>query len=304
MAYWWVNHDQMNKEEISGGYIWCPQNSDGVERVGYANLTLVNEGDVVFSYASQEVGHVGTVKGRYQTAPRPDHKGYSDDARGWQDNGWRVPIEWVAVTQPLSPRQHSDVLGSYFGRTHGALTASGHGKQSMYLSEVPLNVGEGFLVRLGQKKRHFPIIDDDSTEDQIQGSQLAETEKQALIDARIGQGRFRRDVIRLHKMCPVTGVDNPDLLIASHIKAWKRPCTNLERLDPHNGLLLAPHIDKLFDRGFISFSSEGKLLVRDKATEAVLAQWKISLDKRIPITGDAQRAYLDYHRKQHNFPAS
>lgn len=304
MAYWWVNHDKMNKEEIAGGYIWCPQNTDKVERVGYANLTLVNEGDVVFSYAKQKVGHVGIAKSSFLASPRPAAPGYSDKHRDWQPEGWRVPIDWEPAKFPMSPKQHLDELAPYPGQTHGALRDTGDGKEAMYLSAVPSEIGEAVLRLVGHGVVTFPFVSEEDDADQIQRSQLKETEKKALIDARVGQGKFRRDVISLHKRCPITGVGNPDLLIASHIKAWKRPCTNLERLDPHNGLLLAPHIDKLFDRGFISFSSEGKLLVRDKATEAVLAQWKISLDKRIPITGDAQRAYLDHHRKQHNFPAS
>lgn len=301
MAYWWVNHDKMHKAEIAGGYIWCPQNTDKIERVGYANLTLVNEGDVVFSYANQKVGHVGIATSSFNISARPSDPGYSDKHRDWQADGWRVSIKWELAKNPISPKQHLDELAPYPGQRHGALRDTGDGKEAMYLSAVPSDVGEKLMGLVKHQLVKFPFVSEEDDEEQIHRSQLKETEKKALIDARIGQGKFRRDVINLHKRCPITGVDNPDLLVASHIKAWKRPCTNLERLDPHNGLLLAPHIDKLFDRGFISFSSEGKLLVRDKTTKAVLAQWGIALEKRITITGNAQLGYLDYHRKQHKF---
>ena len=50
--------------------------------------------------------------------------------------------------------------------------------------------------------------------------------------------------------CAVTGLAIPELLKASHIKPWK-DSTDEERLDIFNGLLLAPHLDAAFDRGFI-----------------------------------------------------
>lgn len=84
------------------------------------------------------------------------------------------------------------------------------------------------------------------------------TEREALIMARVGQGRFRADVTRLWgkgEVCALTGIALPELLIASHIKPW-RDSTNEERLDPANGLLLAVHADRLFDRYLLSFDTE------------------------------------------------
>ncbi|MDP3521846.1 MAG: HNH endonuclease [Hydrogenophaga sp.] len=81
------------------------------------------------------------------------------------------------------------------------------------------------------------------------------TQREAFIQARIGQGRFRADVTRLWgrgEVCALTGIALPELLIASHIKPW-RDSSNEERLDPANGLLLATHADKLFDRHLLSF---------------------------------------------------
>ncbi|WP_224005129.1 HNH endonuclease [Cupriavidus pinatubonensis] len=102
------------------------------------------------------------------------------------------------------------------------------------------------------------------------GSELAEdlleleqtvpnvTDRQVLTMARIGQGKFRVDVTQLWgqgERCALTGLDVPEMLIASHIRPW-RQCGNKERLDPTNGLLLASHVDKLFDRHLLSFKPE------------------------------------------------
>jgi len=84
------------------------------------------------------------------------------------------------------------------------------------------------------------------------------TQREALIQARIGQGRFRAEVTHLWgkgEACTLTGIALPELLIASHIKPW-RDSTNEERLDPANGLLLAVHADKLFDRHLLSFDMQ------------------------------------------------
>lgn len=81
------------------------------------------------------------------------------------------------------------------------------------------------------------------------------TQREALVQARVGQGRFRADVTRLWgraETCALTGITLPELLIASHIKPW-RESDDDERLDPANGLLLATHADKLFDRHLLSF---------------------------------------------------
>lgn len=81
---------------------------------------------------------------------------------------------------------------------------------------------------------------------------IPETEKTAIIRARRGQGLFKDRVMRIEERCRITGVTNPVHLIASHCKPW-RDCTNAERLEGENGLLLTQSIDHLFDRGFIGF---------------------------------------------------
>jgi len=80
------------------------------------------------------------------------------------------------------------------------------------------------------------------------------TKKRTEIEIREGQQKFRSDVISEIDYCPITSINDKHLLIASHIKPWSR-CDNYEdKVNPKNGLLLSPLFDKLFDRGFISFS--------------------------------------------------
>lgn len=122
------------------------------------------------------------------------------------------------------------------------------------------------------------------------------TSKEALIDARVGQGAFRSSVLRLwNNRCSVTGSSTLDAIRASHIKPW-RNSTNEERLDPANGLPLVANLDALFDAGMISFEDSGRMLVSSKL---LLSEQEIycvigKTLKKKPT--DKTASYLNYHR--------
>src|SRR3546814_904603 len=69
---------------------------------------------------------------------------------------------------------------------------------------------------------------------------LDETTRRTLIRARRGQGAYRDSVHAIERACRLTGITNPALLIASHIKPWRLCEAASERLDGMNGLMLTP----------------------------------------------------------------
>ena len=94
-----------------------------------------------------------------------------------------------------------------------------------------------------------------------QSSSLTETSKERLIQSRLGQGQFRKDLLKNFKStCLLTGISHQSLLLASHIKPWSA-CTNDERIDARNGLLLSALMDKLFDGYFITFDPDTLRLI-------------------------------------------
>jgi putative restriction endonuclease len=136
----------------------------------------------------------------------------------------------------------------------------------------------------------------------ILSSNEAQTTKQTLIDARIGQGQFRASVLKLwEEECCVLGCRASEVLRASHIKPW-RESSNVERLDPFNGLPLVATLDALFDSGLISFLGDGQVLVSTRLTEAdqeLLGLNNLSLRKEPP----AETAkYLDWHKTNRFLP--
>ncbi len=120
------------------------------------------------------------------------------------------------------------------------------------------------------------------------------TEKQNLVKCRVGQGTFREKLITLWQGCSVTNFKNIEILIASHIKPWSES-SNEERLDKFNGFLLIPNLDKLFDKGYISFDDNGKILIASALKDFELLG--VSTEMKISIK-DEHKQYLDYHRNK------
>lgn len=120
------------------------------------------------------------------------------------------------------------------------------------------------------------------------------TEIETLIKARQGQGSFRKKLLKLYPSCPLTGLDIESLLIASHIKPWSK-CNNEERLDPSNGLMLAPHIDALFDSGLITFDTDGTIKISPKIDPENQERLGISPDMKLKIEPESEK-YFEYHR--------
>ena len=125
---------------------------------------------------------------------------------------------------------------------------------------------------------------------------LTETEKDAVIRARIGQGDFRRQLIRYWKGCAVTGITNTSFLKASHIKPW-RESNNKERLDVYNGLLLTPNLDLLFDLGHVSFKNNGEMILSKLLSNEDKLFMGINKKLALKKINPRHLKYLKYHRE-------
>lgn len=141
-----------------------------------------------------------------------------------------------------------------------------HDNSAVWRDDKGENYSGNAIMRVMQRPTTDEAIADELNSDftDIMG-EARETDKLTQILARIGQGAFRRNVARAWNMgekCAVTQIDIPEMLIASHIRPW-RVSAAAQRIDPANGLLLAAHVDKLFDRDLLSFreTNAGWMLV-------------------------------------------
>lgn len=155
------------------------------------------------------------------------------------------------------------------------------------------NMYNAALIKFGEYLSEGYHGDIESDIDAIIDSvDISKAEKLNLVKSRIGQGIFRQKLIAYWGSCSVTGFKETNLLVASHIKPWS-VSNPRERLDPFNGLLLIPNLDKTFDAGFISFNPAGTILISPLLTEpeklGVSAQLSISLAQQ-------HQGYMDFHR--------
>lgn len=130
----------------------------------------------------------------------------------------------------------------------------------------------------------------------LNDSSIPETTKEQLLKSRRGQGKFRADLEKIEKKCRITFLDIPEYLTACHIKPWSKS-TNKERLDGNNGLLLSPHIHHLFDRGLLSISQSGDLLISPKLPKKIREFWHIPEKLYVGNFRPRQCHYLQYHEE-------
>lgn len=143
--------------------------------------------------------------------------------------------------------------------------------------------------------RPDPLSDIEAATSELVG--LTEPTRQALVEARLGQGPFRAVTMQRWGSCSVTGCSVLEALHASHIKSW-RDSTNTERLDPDNGLLLLATLHALFDAGLISFSEQGALLVAARVPKAKWPELGLKPQMRLRKQFAGSRRYLSWHRRK------
>lgn len=148
-----------------------------------------------------------------------------------------------------------------------------------------------------QASKGLIVLDDDAIElRRIDlDTSIPVTEKITLTKSRVGQGLYRELLQAIESSCRVTGVSDPQLLTASHIKPWALS-SDIEKLDGNNGLFLSPHVDRLFDRGLISFTDDGDLLVSDSVDLDQLMLWGIDPTNNVGSFNPKQSEYLAWHR--------
>lgn len=316
--FWWVNQNQTFEQEVGGGYLWSPKrNSNGVRNRFYENMREVAPGDIIFSFFKTRIPAIGVAVSYAYECPKPSEFGGAGP--NWSRIGWKVETCFTRLDYLVRPKEHIDVLRPLLPERYSPLQANGNGLQQVYLAEVSQSfaevlaglIGQEYQVILGTTRlpnaleiEHLQRRGLDEWEDHIEeeissSGAIPETQRIALVKARRGQGTYRKNLLRIEKQCRITKVDNPIHLVGSHIKPW-RDCSNEERLDGENGLLLTPSIDHMFDRGFISFNGSGELLVSPRADYVSLSRMGLPVKEHINVGEftSEQRSYLEFHRDQ------
>ena len=317
MRYWWVNQNQTFRHEIAGGYLWSPKrNANGARNPFYESMREVSPGDLIFSFVDTRIAAIGIATSYCWECPKPAE--FGSTGQYWENVGWRVNASFTSLLNRVRPKEHMEVLRSVLPHRYSPLQPNGNGNQALYLTEISQDFAEVLGGLIGEEARvlitksetmpaslrNGIVVNDDldvwehRLEEQVESdTSVPDTDREAIIRARRGQGLFKQRVIRLESRCRVTGVNNLTHLLASHCKPW-RDSSNEERLNGENGLLLTPSIDHLFDRGFIGFENSGGLIISPVAHRPSLQKMGIETERLVNVGSftDGQKLFLEFHR--------
>ena len=121
------------------------------------------------------------------------------------------------------------------------------------------------------------------------------------INVRMKQSVFRNRVLKnFNSVCCISGIEEKDLLVASHIIPWSKKIET--RLDPSNGLCLSVLYDKLFDKGYFTIGYEGNVIITSKINELSLPTKELLLKIRGKnVSGisriEIDQSCLEFHRQ-------
>ena len=303
--YWWVSQNQTYKQEVPGNFMWSPKaNSRGGRVPSYDFMADMKVGDVVFSFADTFIKAIGVVISPAQSSVKPD---FGSAGNNWSNDGWLVDVAFqeLGIAQ-FKPKDHMGLLRSTLPELLSPIRPDGAGNQ-IYLAKISKQmagvlialskgVGDSIVDELSQNLEFVTPEEELAVVDEIiMRTDIGATQKTQIINSRRGQGVFKAQVWQVERACRITKVTKPGHLIASHIKPWNKS-NDAEKISGYNGLLLAPHIDHLFDKGFISFEGNGNLILSGQLDSSVLDKWRIDKNINVGNFRNEQQPFLEYHR--------
>jgi putative restriction endonuclease len=308
MNYYWVNQKQTYKQERKGGYLWAPKKDKrGKPKWFWETMLLVQPGDIIFNHVK------GTLRS-YCIAQSSayDHNKPTDIEQDWDELGWKIDVVYYDIANPVVVNNNLDKLKPLFPEKYSPYTLTGNKANQFYLVPLSHQLGSELAIIAAIDSHDNEESDEDNAvpasngQSKVQDDEIPDaadfqptlTEKETLIKQRITQGRFREDLMKLYDgRCAVTGLDVASLLIASHIKPWSES-NSKERNDTDNGLLLAAHLDKLFDQHLISFDVQGKIIISNSLTIRQRDLLGINNSLKIKTLTVGNQKYLAHHRKK------
>lgn len=123
------------------------------------------------------------------------------------------------------------------------------------------------------------------------------------VKTRIGQAAFRSAVLNSYQnKCCITGINNAELLVASHIKPWQASNPITEKTNPRNGLCLNSFHDKAFDCGLITIDKTFHVIISQNLAKTDMdestREWLKTYDHKqinIPEKFTPSLEFIEYH---------
>lgn len=270
-------------------YIWW-----ALRQKGYRDEIKIN--DVVFMWRSDgEERRTGGILAKTRVIGLPQERPNDEDNKEyWRTNDWKKPYIGIRL-EVLEVKLQEGFIRRMSLLEHPVLKEllilRQRTKTNFLLPPEHAIELQGLWSSSGRNMQSLHSNDIENLIDK----EMTQTEKEQLIKSRIGQSLFKKELISVEKKCRLCGVSNERFLVASHIKPWSQS-NNHERLDVNNGLLLCPNHDALFDKGYISFEEDGRILISECLDDGTRIFLNINQTMRIGMN-EGQQHYMQWHRK-------
>ncbi|MDF2064947.1 HNH endonuclease [Bacillus sp. Cr_A10] len=282
-------NEVVNNQRLCEVFLCAPQG--GMRKSNRTNtLTLIS--DKTKLYDDRVVGNIYHYTGMGQSG---DQKMSGQNLTLAESDRNGVQIHFFEVMKPREYTYRGQV--ELVGEPYQEQQKDQDGRQRLvWIFPLRLKDGNAKFTKLTSGANDKQELQEEFKEiQQVENLPITQTEKERLIKARIGQGKFKRLLIERECKCALCGVTDPRILIASHIKPWSTS-TNEERLDVNNGLLLCPNHDALFDKQLISFDMQGKIMISQTLDETVRIFMNVNDEMRVELT-QKQLFYMEEHNQ-------
>ncbi|MFP9128554.1 HNH endonuclease [Niallia sp. BSM11] len=299
-----VFQNKSYKEERRGGYLWAPQkNNAGQTFHHWTDMKLIKKNDIIFNSYNGKLVSVLIAKENCKEHERPTGL---DQLDLWEKDGWLVNAKYIDLQEPITYKDYMGDILKIQDKKYAPFNKSGRGNTG-YLFRVSKDLA-GFFFELIEKKNGVSLkmfqIENELQKEIVneiekgltEAITLDKTEKETIIKSRIGHSAFKKALFVTEQKCRICGMKDERFLIASHIKPWSES-NNQERLDVHNGLLLCPNHDALFDKMYITFDETGNIMVKQSLDEAT--KILLNINERMHINmNEQQQNYMNWHREK------
>lgn len=202
-----------------------------------------------------------------------------------------------AVSRKLSNLASLDPEKSIMGLQHGSKMDQAVFNEFYKDYEKLVNTAYEIKKQLGTKDE----IDDETVVDTLllpQGENVSRNVK-----TRRGQVFFRKAILNAyHGRCCVTGINRPELLIASYIIPWSNSEYCSERTNPANGLCLNALHDRAFDEGLMTIDENYRIVLSSQLKNTEMKgdtkDWFMSFNGKVIDLPDKflpNKDFLRYH---------
>ncbi|REB11578.1 HNH endonuclease [Sporosarcina sp. BI001-red] len=288
-------------EEKELGILWSLQHdSAGNVQHFWERMKEVNEGDRIFHYVKGDIVAISIVKSGYREEQKPTTIDLPDNEN---DSGYLIEADYYELEKPLTVIHVFDDILPLLPIKYSPFQENANGNQG-YL--YPCN--DELTIKLVELIRDLTIYEiDDEQLEFVMGTVrkkehdfltplLAETEAETKTKIRLGHQLFRKDLMPLwHDKCALCDIELSELLQASYAKPWK-DSTNIERLDPNNGILLCRNHEALYNHGLIAFDGQGKIHISSGIPKEDYTKYGLDGKMRVHRTEES-KPYLKWHKK-------